>query len=279
MKFRKISNELIYSTICIKCELNDGSSSTGTGFFFELERTEEGSLTLIITNKHVIEDSIIGYLDILTCDENDDESVKTYAIYDFEEKWIMHPDDDTDLCALVLGEHIDEDELSKEKLRLFYNPITLDYLPTEQDYETFGAIEDVIMIGYPNGIMDEINMKPIVRRGITATHPNIDYEDTEEFLIDIACFEGSSGSPVFIFNQGSFIGSDGQIKLGTQILFIGIMYAGFDKSQEGELVKTPIKDLKIPVIKIPLNLAIAIKSKKILDFKDLIFVNSSKQMS
>lgn len=279
MKFRKISTGLIYSTICIKCELNDGSSSTGTGFFFELERTEEGSLTLIITNKHVIEDSIIGYLDILTCDENDDESVKTYAIYDFEEKWIMHPDDDTDLCALVLGEHIDEDELSKEKLRLFYNPITLDYLPTEQDYETFGAIEDVIMIGYPNGIMDEINMKPIVRRGITATHPNIDYEDTEEFLIDIACFEGSSGSPVFIFNQGSFIGSDGQIKLGTQILFIGIMYAGFDKSQEGELVKTPIKDLKIPVIKIPLNLAIAIKSKKILDFKDLIFVNSSKQMS
>ena len=44
-------------------------------------------------------------------------------------------------------------------------------------------IEDVIMIGYPNAIMDEVNYKPVVRRGITATDLKNDYNGKSEFLM------------------------------------------------------------------------------------------------
>lgn len=52
------------------------------------------------------------------------------------------------------------------------------------------------MVGYPDGIWDEFNNQPIVRRGITATHPKNDFNGKGEFLIDAVCFPGSSGSPV-----------------------------------------------------------------------------------
>lgn len=37
------------------------------------------------------------------------------------------------------------------------------------------------------------------RRGITATNINFDYNGKKEFVIDAACFPGSSGFPVFIW--------------------------------------------------------------------------------
>ena len=48
------------------------------------------------------------------------------------------------------------------------------------------AIEEIIMIGYPVGIWDSANNMPIVRKGITATRPDIDYEGRKEFMIDAA---------------------------------------------------------------------------------------------
>lgn len=60
------------------------------------------------------------------------------------------------------------------------------------------------MIGYPNGLWDSQNNLPIIRRGITATSVKKDYNGKKEFLIDAAVFPGSSGSPVFIFNEGSY---------------------------------------------------------------------------
>ena len=37
-----ISEQLAYSTIRIECQYNDGSSGTGTGFFFKLLETSIG---------------------------------------------------------------------------------------------------------------------------------------------------------------------------------------------------------------------------------------------
>ena len=42
------------------------------------------------------------------------------------------------------------------------------------------------------------------------------------FLIDAGVFPGSSGSPVFIFNQGSYPTTDG-ITIGNRLLFVGII--------------------------------------------------------
>lgn len=57
------------------------------------------------------------------------------------------------------------------------------------------------MIGYPVGLMDEVNLQPIFRRGVYATNPSLDYMGRKEFLLDIPNNGGSSGSPVFRFDK------------------------------------------------------------------------------
>ena len=57
-------------------------------------------------------------------------------------------------------------------------------------------VEDVLMIGYPNGLWDTTHNMPIIRRGTIATDIKLDYNEKKEFVIDAACFPGSSGSPV-----------------------------------------------------------------------------------
>jgi len=57
------------------------------------------------------------------------------------------------------------------------------------------------MIGYPNGLWDHVNNLPLIRRGITASHPGVDYQIEGQngpgvTVIDMACFPDSSGSPV-----------------------------------------------------------------------------------
>lgn len=82
------------------------------------------------------------------------------------------------------------------------------------------------MVGCPSGIMDEINNLPIFRRGISSSSIGKLYNGKPEFLIDMACFPGSSGSPVYIFNQGSYPQKNGGIVAGTRIFLVGILYRG-----------------------------------------------------
>jgi hypothetical protein len=48
------------------------------------------------------------------------------------------------------------------------------------------------MVGYPNGLWDTANNFPLIRRGVTATHIKNNYNGKSEFVIDIACYGGSS---------------------------------------------------------------------------------------
>ncbi|MEB0261247.1 MULTISPECIES: hypothetical protein [unclassified Mucilaginibacter] len=87
-------------------------------------------------------------------------------------------------------------------------------------------LEEILMVGYPNGIWDQINNKPILRRGITATHPNFDYNGQKEVMIDTACFPGSSGSLVFIFNEHGYQDKKGNITLGSsRVYLLGVLFA------------------------------------------------------
>jgi len=228
MEFQKVSNELIYSTVKINCTLEDGAQTTGTGFFCNLEQTEEGTLIVIVTNKHVIKDAVYGEIE-LSVIHNSVEEFELISINEFESQWIPHSDKNVDLCVLPIAGYINTEKLEKEKKTLGFYPITLDRFPDEEDLQGLGAIEDIIMIGYPDGLMDEENLKPIVRKGITATNINIDYDNNPEFLIDIACFEGSSGSPILIYNEGIWIGKEGNAMVGVRVMLLGVLYAGFDK--------------------------------------------------
>ncbi|AWG22725.1 serine protease [Flavobacterium faecale] len=268
-----ISEQLTYSTVRIECELKTGGTSTGTGFFFNFleDKTSNTHVPVVVTNKHVIKNASKGKLIITKANEKGepiDTEHFTLAFDNFESFWRLHPEADVDLCAMPIAPFVNEAQKRGDKL--FYIPFTKDLLPTEKHKEELTAIEDVLMIGYPNGIWDSVNNMPIFRKGTTATNPLIDYNGKKEIMIDIAAFPGSSGSPVLIFNEGGYRDKKGNTYMGAnRIILLGVLFAGPQATATGEIVMTPNLQRPISVSQIPNNLGLIIKSERIIEMEKL----------
>lgn len=270
----KITEQLAYSTVKIDVLFSDGNMSSGSGFFFKFQDTNNQYIPLIITNKHLVKNSNKGTIYVTLADSYGNpqqQSFEEIVIDDFEKHWIFHPNKNIDLAVMPFGPI--QHKLSEAGTHLFYIPIDKNLIPSENDLSELGAVENILMVGYPIGLWDEINNYPIFRQGITATHPAKDYNGKSEFLVDIACFPGSSGSPVFLYDLGVYQKRDGTKVLGeSRLMFLGVLYAGYQYSPSGE-----IKVLEIPTRRdiiykqyMPINLGNVIKSKEILEFEKII---------
>lgn len=260
-----VSEQLTYSTVKIECIYADGNSGSGTGFIVHLCKEDNSCIPVLVTNKHVVNNNVKTVFQF--CKQDDDGNpidTAPLTIGIDNSKWIPHQDVSVDLCVLPLGEILNN--LSQKGEKIFYIPITVDLIPKEEQIQELNAIEDVTMVGYPIGIMDEYNHKPIIRRGITATHIKKDYQGKKEFLVDMACFPGSSGSPIFILNETMYTTKNNFV-VGPRFLFVGVLYGGPQYTATGDVIITDEAVKPISVMHIPTNLGIAIKSSRILDFE------------
>lgn len=270
-----ISEQLAYSTIRIECQYNDENSGTGTGFFFKLLENKEKNtyVPVIITNKHVIDGASQGRLLFTKANNDNEPNDREHYIArfnNFESLWIKHPDPEVDLCAMPILPVLNEAKMRREKL--FYISLDMSLLPTEEQLNEISSLEEILMIGYPNGIWDSINNKPIFRKGVTATSPILDYNGKKEFLIDAACFPGSSGSPVFIFNEGGYRDKNGNTYMGiSRVILMGVLYAGPQHTTTGEvrIIDVPTVQKPISISTIPNNLGLIIKSERIRELERL----------
>lgn len=266
------SEELAYTTVRIECETPSGIS-TGSGFYFSFCKDGDQCIPAIVTNKHVIKGSTLGRIHIhLSQGGNGAPTTHTkFEIPDFEKCWIQHPDADVDLCIMPIAPLL---KLSSEQGKaLFFIPISKELLPTNVELSDLMAIEEIVMIGYPNGIWDYVNNMPVFRRGSTATHPNLDYCGRKEFMIDAACFPGSSGSPVLLYNFGNYVDRRGNTRIGTvRIKLLGVLYAGPQHTATGDIViqNVPTAQKPVSISRIPNNLGIIIKAERLLDFEPLL---------
>ena len=66
------SEQMLYTTIRIESANSTGGVSTGTGFFFAFRHDEstQSIIPVIVTNKHVIEDSVKGKFLFTAADSN-----------------------------------------------------------------------------------------------------------------------------------------------------------------------------------------------------------------
>lgn len=270
-----ISEQLQYSTVRIECEHSDGGMSTGSGYFFKFKENKKSGehIPVVITNKHVINGAIRGRLILTKMNETGyplDTEHFNFDIENFESYWRKHPDSEVDLCAMPIAPFLNAAKDRGQKI--FYIPLDNSLIPSDEQLEELSALEDVVMVGYPNGIWDSTNNKPIFRKGVTATHPFFDYNGKKEFMIDAACFPGSSGSPVFLLNEDGYRDKKGNTYLGaTRIYILGTLYAGPQHTATGEVkvINIPTSQKPIAISNIPNNLGLIIKSSRIKELENL----------
>ena len=266
-----VTEQLINTTTFIECINNDNSRKSGTGFFFNFN-IDSMFIHVIVTNYHVIENALknnskinlyFNEKNILNQKPNYGKVIK-YSIPNIiysklNHLIIRHPDTNIDLAIIFLG------PILKENNNIFYIPYSEKAIPNNEFINNnIYAIEEIFMIGYPKEIFDHVNYIPIVRRGITATPFNMNYNNKNQFLIDISIFPGSSGSPVYLYKNGVLKDKRGNILIGgdSQFSFLGIATGSFE----------PLAELRPYNLNVnfPINIGLVIKSQEILGFKPLI---------
>ena len=276
-----ISEQLVHTTVRIEGRDGNGAAHSGTGFFFEFRVNATTTAPVIVTNRHVLEGmrSIIFHLTTANPDRTPNYGRhERIQVNELGQNVMFHPDSSVDLALFFVAGVFKV--LTDQGKSPFWRSVGEDQLPTEQLLSSLTSFEDILLIGYPSGLWDSTNNLPLMRRGYTATPFARDFEGRREFVIDAACFPGSSGSPVYLFNQGTFRTADGSITTGSRIGLLGILWGGPQITVQGEIIvsaiPTAMQNVAIPILRFPSHLGYCIKSSRLLDFAPAIRERAAK---
>lgn len=248
IKPESIFENILFTTVRIEATLPNNSISTGTGFIFNYVKNGKQYL-FVVTNKHIIKDTIEGKLSFNQSDGEKPIFGKVFTIGypNFEKQWIGHPQQDIDVAIMPFAPVLNE--LSNRGVQIFFKSITPDIIPSDKLLrEEIDAVEDIVFVGYPSDIYDRRNLLPVVRRGITATPISVDFEGKPTFLIDASIFPGSSGSPVFLCNIGSYSPKGKGLVVGSRVFFLGVVASVFIRKDLNTIELIDIPTGKIPVV-------------------------------
>lgn len=221
MEVNTLSKQMLFTTVRITAHVS-GGASFGTGFIMDATSSQGSDVPVLVTNKHVIAgatDITLTFIARQAGQDSPDLGEKrdfTFSLSDYG--FIGHPQDAVDIAAIplhpIIADHYDT---------VFYRMLPLSLLPTAEQASQFDALEEVTFVGYPNGWADPVHHTPIVRRGISASPITLRFGGRPVFLVDGSVFGGSSGSPVYLFNQGSYSSGGNGITIGSRFILIGIM--------------------------------------------------------
>lgn len=172
----------------------DGSTVNGTGLYFYHEETDQ---FFIITNRHLLQ--LACCIDFFVSNSIDSTEITNIQVDKVSEKVYYHWDNNVDLCALnITANYRDEEE---KKTNLNWTFVRRELILNKTQSLNLKNIENTYMVGFPDGLIDKLNNKPIIRAGISATKISTKFDGQKMFLIDIPCFPGSSGSPILIIDD------------------------------------------------------------------------------
>lgn len=264
-----ISEQVAFTTVRLEGRNGAGETITGTGYLFRFEADADRWVPAIITNRHVVQDLSLLEFHISLAGEDGSPLIGSYhtvRVSDAVAGVIGHPSPEIDLCAIPIGGLFQS--LNAKGLIAYAKFWRTSDLLSDEEEQDLGALEPILMIGYPNGLWDSKNNRPLLRRGVTSTHPAIDLNGKGEFLIDAACFPGSSGSPVILYREGGHMDRRGNIVMGgVTPKLLGTLYAGPQVSVEGEVRIVPVPTAVRPIVtsSFPLNLGLVIKARYVRD--------------
>jgi hypothetical protein len=262
MLINTVAKELLFSTLCLEGTDKNGSRSAGSCFLLSHEIADYGAETFLITNKHVVTGMEHSKLCFTRKVGNQPVIGHTFAFEcsaGFGTTFHGHPDSEIDIAVLPIS-FLLRAAAGRGDRDAFITPISSSAIPTRAALSTFDAVLPILFVGYPNGMYDSVHRTPIIRRGITATPVELDYDGKPIFLIDASVFPGSSGSPVFAYSETWEGGLDG-------VRLLGIISQVCVQEDSGELRFAPAPTTQVPRVAIRqmLDLGVVIKSHLIIE--------------
>lgn len=270
MEVKSKTEEFLFTTIRLEGQNKDGHTSTGTCFFFRVNR-DGVELQFLVTNRHVVEGLHQGTFSIILSENNQPllgHRVNVNLPTNFDQWWKFHSI--YDLAIAPLGKLFGI--LADKGQHIFYKTFDESLIPKGDFLQGIDAFEEVIFIGYPSGLWDSSNHLPILRRGTTATPVYVDYENKKNFLIDASVVPGSSGSPVVLYDcSGIFRDkTSGKVKMGSRVYFLGLISHVFSQNENWAIKAIPAPTILKPIVQTTqmIDLGIVIKAQVISEFID-----------
>ncbi len=249
---QKFEEHIFFSTVKISISNQDGgSTSIGTGFFYESDIDENSRIILLISNRHVFQnpDNQIE-ISFHKRDPDDKEAVLLDQPIklrgsEFNGVYHEHPIDGTDLACLNLS------GILRQENEIYFKTLSKSLI--DYQYEDVIPGQDVWFIGYPENRFDTYNNLPVLRRGYIASIPRIDFEGQPHLLIDAQVFPGSSGSPVFV-------------SIGGKYRLLGVVTQTMIRNQKLESIPA----VSVSAVQQVLGLGIVLKAHTITNMVDLV---------
>lgn len=269
-----LSEKLIHSVVPLAILDNSNRHiGSATGFILAFIQSEEFFVPAIVTNRHVFENAhAIGVTFTAAGADGSPDIGRSVNAVISASRAIMHPTNTIDLAILPIANALKT--MSDSGNTPFYTYLETSLIPSEDEWKNMDAVERVIMAGYPKGMRDTVNNLPIVRSGITATPPQYNFMGSPEFLVDMPCFEGCSGSPVFILEEGGYHDRRAhRINIGgSRIFLLGVQHAIPLSRATGTLeVLQSDESINIkPVMPLYLNIGYIVKSSALSDFDPIL---------
>jgi hypothetical protein len=255
-----LSSRVIFTTV----RLEFASGSVGTGFFFDFPVSGDRFVPVLVTNWHVVEDEQGGWF-VLHEQGQDGEILDSRLRVELPEcshRWVRHPSED--LGALPVLPELEA--LRRAGRNPYLRSFSTGNIPSDKTLQSLFTVEDVTIAGYPFGAWDEVNNFPILRRGVTASAPVVNYNGQPAGLVDIAAFPGCSGSPVLVLNDGVWIDSQG-LKAGStgRLLLLGVLTKSMTEDMDGKIVvkEIPCKLTECASTAIHIHLGLYIKAREL----------------
>lgn len=264
------SELLMFSTVRLS-HLGVNSFQWGTGFLFELFHTATTSVPVIVTDRHVVEtwDScFFSFAGKLANGAPDYDNHIPVDLQNFRGRWISHPE--VDLAIIPIADILSGITRSNRGAYLTY--LDQGLIPTPAELDELTPVEQVLTVGYPGMLWDNVHSLPVFHRGYTATPPYINFKGREEFLIDIATWPGASGSPVMLYSDSPWINRKGVMAIGFRMKLLGVVYAVAVQDVKGNLVlqNGPTQVTGSTTLQVPANLGACTDASRILEFEPFL---------
>lgn len=272
-----LSELLMYSALKLEM-LNEKEEVTGsgTGFIMKFlsEETDNKGVVVLVTNRHNLSNVPkfkTRFLASLPDGSPDHKNIYESTID--TDSTIFHPNPEIDLAIVPLQPTFDE--FQNDGIIPFFVFFEPKIIPSNDEWKSLDAIESVTMVSYPKGLRDNVNNLPIFRQGTTATHPSFNFEGNPYFLVDLPCYPGCSGSPVFLFDQNRVLydRNEKRTVVSNRFRLLGIQFGTPSLRTESDVVavssQSDTTQLKA-ISPLYINIGFVIKSTELHAFKIIL---------